>query len=59
MLVYQIFQRGYRLHTSESDVNRRQILTYEDGTRSKELNYNTGIQMKRKKLTKTFVIISI
>ena len=27
------FQRGDRLYMSESDVNRRQILTYKDGLR--------------------------
>ena len=28
------FQCGDRLYTSESDVNRRQILTYKDGPRT-------------------------
>ena len=28
------FQRGDRLYTSESDVCRRQILTYKDGPRA-------------------------
>ena len=34
---YEPFQRGDRLYTSESDVCRRQILTYKDGLRA-EIN---------------------
>ena len=30
------FQRGDRLYTSESDVCRRQILMYKDGSRTEE-----------------------
>ena len=33
------FQRGDRLYTSESDVCRHQILTYEDSPALKELKY--------------------
>ena len=29
--IFKFFQRGDRLYTSESDVYRRQILTYKDG----------------------------
>ena len=61
------FKRGDRLYTLESDVCRRQILTYKDGahtegikicTMAVDLLYNIGIQMKRKELTKTFMMIS-
>ena len=31
------FQRGDRLYTSESDVCRRQILTYNDGPRTERI----------------------
>ena len=36
-MCYEPFQRGDRLYTSESDVCRRQILTYKDGLRT-EIN---------------------
>ena len=32
--IFSFFQRGDGLHTSESDVYRRQILTYIDGPRT-------------------------
>ena len=35
-----LFQCGDRLYTSESDVYRRQILTYKDGTRTERANYD-------------------
>ena len=41
---------------SESDVQRRQILTSKDGPRMKEKNID--IQKKQKELTKTFMMIS-
>ena len=64
--MYQPFQRVDRLYTSESDVYRRQILTYKDGPRTKRIEknliavytYNIGLQMKRKELCKTFLMIS-
>ena len=34
IIVIIIFQRGNSLYTSESDVYRRQILTYKDGPRA-------------------------
>ena len=34
---YQPFQCGNRLYTSESDVCRRQILTYKDGPRTERI----------------------
>ena len=34
---FQFFQRGDRLYTSESDVYRRQILTYKDGPRTERV----------------------
>ena len=34
----QPFQRGERLHTSESDVCRRQILTYKDDRRTERID---------------------
>ena len=33
-----LFQGGDRLYTSESDVHRRQILTYKDGPRDERVN---------------------
>ena len=55
----------YRLYTSEFDVCRRQILTYKDGPRTERIKYllwpytyNIGIQMNRKEITKTFMMIS-
>ena len=33
----EIFQRGDRFHTSESDVYRRQILTCENGPRAERV----------------------
>ena len=36
-LVIQPFQRGNRLYTSESDVCRRQILTYKDDPRAERI----------------------
>ena len=54
------FQRGYRLYTSESDVWRRQILTYKYGPRTEKNIYFQWqcmtIQMKREELTKTFMV---
>ena len=35
--ICQFFQREYRLHTSDSDVYRRQILTYKDGSRAERV----------------------
>ena len=35
--IFQLFPRGDRLYTSESDVYRRQILTYEDGPRAQRV----------------------
>ena len=37
--VFPFFQFGDCLYTSESDVNRRQFLTYKDGPRAKN-NFN-------------------
>ena len=34
LLIFYFFQRGDRLYTSESDIYRRQILTYRDGPRT-------------------------
>ena len=57
---------GGRLYTSESDVCRRQFRTYKDGSRTERIKiftmavdpYHRYIQMKRNKLTRTFMIIS-
>ena len=53
-----------RLHTSESDICRRQILRYKNDPRTERIiiflmaiYHNIGIQMKQKKLTKTFMMI--
>ena len=48
---------------SESDVRRRRILTYKDGPRTERNIIYTdrryiSIQMNRKELTKTFMLIS-
>ena len=40
---------------SESDVWRRQILTYKDGPRTETIQMT--IQMKRIELTKTFIML--
>ena len=37
------FQCGDRLYTSESDVYRRQILTYKDGPRTEGVNCYAGL----------------
>ena len=37
MLESEPFQRGDCLYTSESDVSRRQILTYKDGPRTERI----------------------
>ena len=38
--------RGDRLYTSESDVQRRQILTYKDGPRAKKVSSRfSGLKM--------------
>ena len=39
--IFQLFQCGDRLYTSESDVYRRQILTYKDGTRAERVNLSS------------------
>ena len=36
--IFQLFQRGDRLYTSESAVYRRQILTYKDGPHAERVN---------------------
>ena len=36
--IFYFFQRGDRLYTSESDVYRRQILTYKDDPRAERVN---------------------
>ena len=36
--IFKFFQRGDRLHTSESDVYRRQILTYKDDPCTERVN---------------------
>ena len=41
LIFFLIFQCGDRLYTSESDVYRRQILTYEDGPRTERVKYIT------------------
>ena len=38
--VFDPFQRGDRLHTSESDVFRRRILTSKDGPRTERIKNN-------------------
>ena len=43
MVYLKIFKRGDRLYTSESDVCRRQILTYKDGLRTEGLIYQTHL----------------
>ena len=56
------FHRDNRLYTSESDVCRRQILMYKDDPRTERIKiflmHNIRIQMNRKELTKTFMMIS-
>ena len=37
--MFEFFQCGDRLYTSESDVYSRQILTYDDGLRTDRVNY--------------------
>ena len=39
---FYFFQCGDRLHTSESDVYRRQILTYKDGPRTERVYFRTS-----------------
>ena len=36
---FYFFQYGVRLYMSETDVNRRQILTYKDGPRTGRFKY--------------------
>ena len=57
-----VLQRGYRLQTSESDVYIRQILTSKVDPSTVRMKpfiivIETHIQMKRKELTKTFMMI--
>ena len=40
---YHFFQRGDSLYTSESDVCRRQILTYKDGPGAERVEYTVLI----------------
>ena len=40
--IFYFFQRGDRLYTSESDVYRRQIMTYKDGPRAERVNPTAG-----------------
>ena len=37
--MFQLFQRGARLSTSQSDVYKRRILTYKDGPRAERVNH--------------------
>ena len=62
-----LYVRLWRLYASESDVCRRQILTYKDGPRTERIKIFPmavnlekwiGIQMKQKELTKAFMTIS-
>ena len=41
--IFSIFQRGDRLYTSESDVYRRQILTYKDDPLAEGLTMMAGV----------------
>ena len=57
-------QRGNRLYTLQFDVCIRQVLTYKDGPRNERINIFLiavypfmCIQMKRKELAKTFMMI--
>ena len=43
LYIFQFFQSGNRLYTSESDVYRRQILTYEDGSRTEKVTPALGL----------------
>ena len=52
-----------RLYKSESEVCRRQILTYKDDPCTERIKililiHNIGIQMEQKELTKSFMMIS-
>ena len=40
--IFQFFQRWHRLQTLESDVYRRQILTYKDGPRTERVKHPTS-----------------
>ena len=62
-IMLQPFLSGDLLYTSEFDVCRRK--TYKEGSRAEIIKillmpvvHNIGILMKRKELTKTFMIIS-
>ena len=48
--IVQFFQRGKRLYTSESDVYRRQILTYNDGPRAERVKC-IDIKIRRARYT--------
>ena len=39
--IFLFFQCGDRLYTSESDVCRRQILTYKNGPRAEKVTFTT------------------
>ena len=41
--IFQFFQCGDRVYTSESDVCRRQILTYKDGPRTERFNNSYSV----------------
>ena len=66
-LDFEPLQSGDRFYTSESDVCRRQILTYKDDPRTERIKIfimavdtwpYTGIQMNRKEVTKKFMMLS-
>ena len=42
--IFQFFQLGDRLHTSESDVYRRHTLTYKDGPRAEMTNQENHLK---------------
>ena len=46
LYIFKLFQRGDRLYTSESDVYRRQILTYKDGPRAARVNKTVNIKTR-------------
>ena len=51
--IFEFFQRGGRLYTSESDVCRRQNLTYKDVPRAETAKSSTSWRKRKGNFTKT------
>ena len=46
LVIFKFYQRGDCLNTSESDVYRRQILTYKDGPRTERVSIDDALNQE-------------